>query len=341
MKAAYIEEFGGPEVIKYGELLTPKPGPCEVLVRVKAVSVNHLDVWVRRGIYKNLPMPHVLGSDIAGVVEEVGPGVKNVKPGQKVLINPGTSCGVCEACLSGRDNLCKEYKILGEHVWGGYAEYVRVPSANVLPYPEGLTWVEAAAVPLTFLTAWHAVVTKGQIKQGETVLVMSGGGGVGSAAVQIAKLFNAYVITTVGSDWKVEKAYELGADLVINWRKEDIEKVIREKVGRVDLVIDHTGQEHTQRLINVTKWGGRIVMYGATSGYRAQIDLRHIFYRQVSLIGSTMGSKGELFNVVRLVEKRKLRPVVYKVLPLEQAREAHRLLESFSPFGKVVLEVDG
>ncbi len=339
MRAVYIEEFGGPEVLKFGELPTPKPGPREVLVRVKAVSVNHLDIWVRRGVYRDLPFPHVLGSDIAGIVEEVGPGVRNVRVGDRVVVNPGTSCGVCENCLRGMDNLCKDYKILGEHVWGGYAEYVKVPDANILPYPEGLKWEEAAAVPLTFLTAWHAVVTKGKIEQGEKVLVMSGGGGVGSAAVQIAKLFNAYVITTVGSDWKVERAYALGADLVVNWRKEDLERAIREKVGRVDLVIDHTGQQHLQRLINLTRWGGRVVIYGATSGYKAQVDLRHIFYRQVSLIGSTMGSKGEMFRILKLVEDRKLKPVIYRVLPLKQAQEAHRLLEGFSPFGKVVMTV--
>jgi NADPH:quinone reductase-like Zn-dependent oxidoreductase len=283
-------------------------------------------------------MPHVLGSDIAGVIEEVGEGV-DLGVGKKVLVSPGVSCGKCEMCLSGKDNLCKDYKILGEHIWGGYAEFVKVPVQNILPFPEGLTFEEASAIPLVFLTAWQAVVEKGEVKAGDVVLITSAGGGVGSAAIQIAKLFNAFVITTVGSHEKVEKAYELGADFVINRKKEDFEKVVLEKFGRVDLVVDHSGKENIQKLINITKWGGKVVIYGATSGYNAQIDLRHIFYRQVSLIGSTMGSKGILFRVIRLIEQKKLKPVIYKVLELKDVKEGHRILESFSPFGKVVLIV--
>ncbi len=339
MKAAYIEEFGDRDVLKVGKLPEPKPGPGEVIVRVKAVSLNHLDIWVRRGIYPKLKLPHILGSDVAGVIEDVGEGVGDVKVGEKVLISPGISCGKCEKCLSGQDNLCKEYKILGEHVWGGYAEFVKIPRENLLPFPKDLTFEEASAIPLVFLTAWQAVVQKGGIGPGDIVFITSGGGGVGSAAVQIAKLFKAYVITTVGSDEKVEKAYKLGADLVINRKKEDFEKVVMDKVGRVDLVIDHSGKENIQKLINITKWGGKVVIYGATSGYDARIDLRHIFYRQVSLIGSTMGSKGVLFRVINLINSKKLRPVIHKVLPLEECKEAHRILEEFSPFGKVVLNV--
>jgi NADPH:quinone reductase-like Zn-dependent oxidoreductase len=338
MRAVYIEEFGDVDVLKFGELPEPKVGPGEVLVRVKAVSLNHLDIWVRRGIYPKLSMPHVLGSDIAGVIEEVGEGV-DLEVGRKVLVSPGVSCGKCEMCLSGKDNLCKDYKILGEHIWGGYAEFVKVSVQNILPFPEGLTFEEASAIPLVFLTAWQAVVEKGEVKAGDVVFITSAGGGVGSAAIQIAKLFNAFVITTVGSDEKVEKAYELGADFVINRKKEDFEKVVLEKLGRVDLVVDHSGKENIQKLINITKWGGKVVIYGATSGYNAQIDLRHIFYRQVSLIGSTMGSKGILFRVIRLIEQKKLKPVIYKVLELKDAKEGHRILESFSPFGKVVLRV--
>lgn len=340
MKAVYIEEFGDLNVLKYGELPEPKIGPNEILVRVKAVSLNHLDVWVRRGVYPKLKMPHILGSDIAGVVEKVGEGVEGVKLGQKVLVSPGVSCGKCDMCLSGKDNLCKDYKILGEHVWGGYAQYVKIPQENVLPFPEKLSFEEASAIPLVFLTAWQAVVEKGEVKPGDLVFITSAGGGVGSAAVQIAKLYNAYVITTVGSDEKVEKAYKLGADFVINRKKEDFERVVLEKFGRVDLVIDHSGKENTQKLINITKWGGKVVIYGATSGYSANIDLRHIFYRQVSLIGSTMGSKGVLFKVIRFVNEGKLKPVVHTVLDLKDAKEGHRILESFSPFGKVVLRVE-
>ncbi|MEO0149605.1 MAG: zinc-binding dehydrogenase [candidate division WOR-3 bacterium] len=340
MKAVYIEEFGDLNVLKYGELPEPKIGPNEILVRVKAVSLNHLDVWVRRGVYPKLKMPHFLGSFLAGVVEKGGVGVVGVKLGQKVLVSPGVSCGKCDMCLSGKDNLCKDYKILGEHIWGGYAQYVKIPQENVLPFPEKLSFEEASAIPLVFLTAWQAVVEKGEVKPGDLVFITSAGGGVGSAAVQIAKLYNAYVITTVGSDEKVEKAYKLGADFVINRKKEDFEKVVIEKFGRVDLVIDHSGKENIQKLINITKWGGKVVIYGATSGYSANIDLRHIFYRQVSLIGSTMGSKGVLFKVIRFVNEGKLKPVVHTVLDLKDAKEGHRILESFSPFGKVVLRVE-
>ncbi len=338
MKAVYIEEFGDVDVLKFGEVPEPEIGPNEVLVRVKAVSLNHLDIWVRRGVYPKLKMPHVLGSDVAGIVERVGQGV-DLEVGRKVLISPGISCGRCEMCLLGKDNLCKDYKILGEHVWGGYAEFVKVPVQNVLPFPEGFSFEEASAIPLVFLTAWQAVVEKGEVKAGDVVFITSAGGGVGSAAVQIAKLFNAYVITTVGSDDKVEKAYQIGADFVINRKKEDFEKVVVEKFGRVDLVVDHSGKENIQKLINITRWGGKVVIYGATSGYNAQIDLRHIFYRQISLIGSTMGSKGVMFRIIKLVQEGKLKPVIHEVLDIREAKKAHMILESFSPFGKVVLRV--
>ncbi len=344
MRAIAMMDYGDVDVLKEINLPKPSPGKGEVLVRVKAVALNHLDLWTRRGMVGHThEFPHILGSDIAGVVEEVGEGVSDLKPGDEVVLAPAKSCGVCEMCTLGEDNLCPHYSILGEHVDGGYVEYLAIERKYVFRKVEGLSFVEAAAIPLAALTAYNALIRKGNLQPTETILIMSAGGGVGSLAVQIAKnVVGARVITTVGSDWKVEKALHLGADRVINWRKEDILEVIKKEFGRVDMVLDHTGSMHIEKLIRVTRWGGRIVMYGATSGYDARVDLRHIFYRQVSLIGSTMGRRGDLFRIWRLVDMGKIKPVVDSVFPFteEGVREAHRKLESGQVFGKVVISME-
>jgi NADPH:quinone reductase-like Zn-dependent oxidoreductase len=352
-----LRGHGGPEVLARETFDLDEPGPREVRVRVRAVALNHLDLWVRRGLPNlKLEYPHRLGSDIVGEVEALGPGARGpeAKVGQKVVVNPGTSCGVCERCLSGQDNLCPRYRILGEHVSGGYARHVNVPDANLLPYParapnaEGaggeLAWEQVAAMPLVFLTAWQMVVRHAQVKAGDLVLVQAGGSGVGSAAIQIAKRFGARVITTAGSDEKCAAALELGADAAVNYRTHDFVAECRRFAGdrsqAVDAVIDHVGGEVFEKSIAAVRWGGRIVTCGATAGFTPNVDLRHIFFRQVQILGSTMGPKGDLFRILSLAAEGKLRPVVGKVASLWDAADAHRSLEAREVFGKIVLRVD-
>ena len=342
MRAVWMESRGGPEVLRYGEIAAPEVGAGQVRVAVKAVALNHLDVWVRKGVASpRLPLPHILGCDIAGVVEAVGAGVQGVRPGDAVVINPGVSCGRCERCLSGQDNLCPEYQILGEHRWGGYAELVTVPVANLLPKPERLSWLEAAAIPLTFLTAWQMVVDKLQVRPGEDVLVMEAGSGVSVAAIQIAKLYGARVIAAASSEEKLAQARALGADETLNYNHPDWFKEVRRLTGGkgADAVVDHTGSQFWEGVVKATAWGGRISLVGASSGYEAITPLSHVFYRQLSIFGSTMASKSRLFPILRWIEQGQLQPVVGDALPLAQAAEAHRLLEERRVFGKVVLEV--
>ncbi len=341
MKAVFLEKHGGPEVLQYGEVPTPEPGPGEVRVAVACCAVNHLDIWVRRGMaYLRLKYPHILGADVVGWVDALGPGVQEPPPGTLVAVAPGTSCGTCERCLSGQDNLCPQYGILGEHRWGGYAEYVVVPRANLLPYPEGLAHEEVASMLLVFLTAWE-MVEKAQVEAGQWALVMAAGSGVSTALIQILRLRGVRVIAAAGSREKVERALELGAEEGIVYREEDLVTRVREIVGKagVPVIFDHTGKEFWSQLIRACAWGGRIVTCGATSGYQAELDLRHVFFRQISIRGSTMGSRSHLFKVLRLAEQGVLKAVVDRVLPLEEAAQAHRLLEERKVFGKVVLRV--
>lgn len=342
MRAQVLRSHGGPEVIVAEELPRPTPGPGQVRVAIAAVALNHLDVWVRRGgpAFK-LEYPHRLGSDVVGTVDAVGPGVDDVAIGTRVVVQPGLACGLCAACLAGDDNLCRHYRILGENAQGGYAEAICVPRVNLAPYPGDLPWVEAAAVILPFLTAWQMIVRKGQVGPGSTVLVHGGGSGVGSAAIQIAKLHGARVLTTVGSDAKLAPARALGADLAINYRTEDFAAVARAHTDKrgVDVVIEHVGGEVFERSIRAVRNGGRIVTCGATAGFTPSIDLRHIFFRQVEVLGSTMGRKADLLAVLGHVAAGRLRPVVHAALPLAAAADGHRLLEERAVFGKVVLTV--
>lgn len=341
-EAMVLRSHGGPEVLSRETIELPDPGPREVRVRVRAVALNRLDLWVRAGLpHLKLEYPHRLGSDFVGEIDALGPGAREAKVGQKVVINPGTSCGVCARCLVGEDNLCPRYRILGENTQGGYATFTNVPDANLLPYPADLPWHEAAAIPLVFLTAWQMVVRRGHVSAGDTVLVQAGGSGVGSAAIQIAKLFGARVITTAGSDEKCAATKALGADVAINYRTDDFVakcKALTDKRG-VDLVIEHVGGEVFEKSIAAVRWGGRIVTCGASAGFTPKIDLRHVFFRQVQILGSTMGPKGDLFRILSLIAEKRLKPVVGKVLPLWEAAQAHRLLESREIFGKIVLTV--
>ncbi len=343
MKAVVMEARGGPEVLKVAEVPTPEPGPKEVRIRVKAAALNHLDIWVRKGVASpKLPLPHILGADASGVVDAVGPGVTGFAPGDEVVVNPGLSCGHCERCLAGEDNLCAKYEILGEHRFGAYAEYLVVPEVNLLKKPPNLSFEEAAAIPLTFLTAWQMVVDKLQVRPGEDVLVMAAGSGVSVAAIQIAKLFGARIIATAGSEEKLRKAKELGADETVNYTHPDWPKEVRCLTGGkgADKVVDHTGALYFEGVIRATANGGRIAIAGASSGYEGTLPFAHVFFRQLSILGSTMGSKSRLFPILRFVEQGRLKPVVGQVLSLEEAAEGHRLLEERRVFGKVVLRVD-
>jgi NADPH:quinone reductase-like Zn-dependent oxidoreductase len=340
MTAMVLREHGGPEVLRLEQLPIPEPGPGEVRVRIKAAALNHLDIWVRKGGPAfHLEYPHRLGSDIAGVIDAVGPGAAGAV-GTKVIVQPGLSCMRCAACLGGHDNLCRYYKILGENTQGGYAEYIVVPQVNIAPYPERLSFAQAAASILTNLTAWQMVVHKARVQPGDTVLVQGAGSGIGVAAIQIAKLYGARVIATASTDDKLERARALGADHTIDYTKQDFVaecKKLTEKRG-VDAVIEHVGGDVFAASIRAVKAGGRIVTCGATAGFHPAIDLRHIFFRQVEVLGSTMGSKSDLLAVLSHVAAGRINPVVHEVLPLARAADAHRLLEERRAFGKVVLE---
>jgi NADPH:quinone reductase-like Zn-dependent oxidoreductase len=342
MRVVAFRQHGGPQALEVMDLPTPVPTARQVRVKVKAVALNHLDVWTRKGWPGlKLSLPHVLGSDIAGLVDAVGAEVEDLAAGTEVLVNPGLSCGACEKCLKGEDNLCKSYHIIGEHVAGGYAEYVCVPRQNVLPKPKSLSFEEAACLPLTFLTAWTMLVRRAQVQPGETVLVHAAGSGVGSAGLQIAKLLGATVFATASTDAKLAKAKELGADVLINYATADFVEEVKRLTQRrmVDVVFEHVGASTFEKSVACLPYGGRLVTCGATSGHEVALDLRVLFYKRISLLGSTMGSKGDLFRILKLVDEGRLKPVLDRTLPLSEAAAAHRLLEERKSFGNVVLTV--
>ena len=342
MKAIVFHQHGGPDVLHYTDVPEQRIHSNEVLVRVRACALNHLDLWVRRGLPNvPIPLPHIPGSDIAGEVAKVGEHVTRVHVGQKVVLAPGVSCGKCPACLAGQDNRCREFTNLGYMIDGGCAEYVRCPEVNCMLYPENLRFEEAAAVPLVFQTAWHMLVNRAQLQPGEDVLVIAAGSGVGSAAVQIAKFFGARVIATAGTDEKLEKAKQLGADHVIQHKIMSIRNEVRRLSHKrgVDVVFEHVGTATWEDSVASLATGGRLVTCGATTGYDAKVDLRFLFSRQLSLLGSYMGTKDELRTVLKLVAEGRLKPVVDRVLPLAACAEAHAYLERGKQFGKVVLSV--
>jgi len=341
MKAVVIASHGGPEVLRYTEFSKPSIGPQDVLVRVRACALNHLDLWVRRGLPgRSVPFPHILGSDISGEVAEVGENAQNARVGDKVLLAPGISCGQCEPCIAGRDNFCKDYVLFGSTVDGGYAEFVKSPAANLIPIPAGLSFEEAAAVPLVFLTAWHMLFDRARLKPAEEVLVIAAGSGVGSAAVQIAKVTGARVIATAGSERKLAKAKELGADEALLHVGEFAREVKRLTNGRgVDVVFEHVGAATWDQSVYSLAHGGRLVTCGATTGFETKINIGYLFARQLSILGSFMGPKSDLFAVLELFKRGLLKPVMDRVIPLEQAAEAHRHLENREQFGKVVLRI--
>jgi NADPH:quinone reductase-like Zn-dependent oxidoreductase len=340
MKAVIIPRHGDPDVLEYAEMPEPRIQDHEVLLKVGACALNHLDLWVRRGRPGvQIPLPHIPGSDVAGEVAKVGRHVSSVKVGERVVVAPGLSCGLCAECQAGDDNLCRRYTVLGFLVDGGCAEYVRIPDTNLFPMPDTLSYEEAAAVPLVFLTAWHMLLNRARLAPGEDVLILGAGSGVGSAAIQIARMAGARIFATIGKESKREKALELGADVVFNHNDVDFAEEIRRLTDRrgVDVVLEHVGESTWKQSLASLAVGGRLVTCGATTGTQAGFDLRTLFSRNLSILGSYMGRRSELIPILKLVGERKLRPVIDSVLPLSRAAQGHARMEQREHFGKIVL----
>ena len=340
MKAARFHQHGGPEVLRYEDAPEPKPDPNEILVQVKACALNHLDIWVRQGIPAfQVPLPHIGGCDVAGVVERVGDEGTDLKPGDRVFVAPGLSCWRCEFCLGGQDNLCISYRILGAQVDGGLAEFVKVPALNVIPIPSALSFEQTAAFPLTAVTAWHMLFGLARLQPAEDVLVLGASSGVGSMAVQMAKAAGARVITTVGSDDKVEKAEGLGADVVLNHTRDVIADGVKRATGGrgVDVVIEHIGPATWEQSLRSLAKGGRLVTCGATSGPEVRIDLRYLYMRQTTVMGSFMGTRDELLSAAKWLGEGRILAVIDSVLPLRDVRAAHERMLERKLFGKIVL----
>jgi NADPH:quinone reductase-like Zn-dependent oxidoreductase len=339
MKAVRIHEYGGPEVLKYEDIQAPIPRADEVLVRVKASALNHLDLWIRQGKPRVKTLPHILGSDISGEIVQRGELCWRVQPGQRVLLAPALSCRQCEYCLSGQDNLCPQYTLFGSGVAGGNCEYMTAPEYAAIPIPESLGYEEAAAAPLVFLTAWHMLFGRAGLQAGDDVLVIAASSGVGMAAVQIAKLFHCRVIATAGGEAKMAKAAALGADHVIDHYRQDIAAEVNKITNQrgVDVVFEHVGAAtFAQSTASLAK-NGRWVTCGITTGHDVPLDLRPLFRKQQALLGSFMGTLGELHRVLKFVFQGRLKPVVDRVFPMQEIAEAHRYLENKEQFGKVVV----
>jgi NADPH:quinone reductase-like Zn-dependent oxidoreductase len=340
MKAVRIHEFDGPEVLRYEDIPDAQPRKDQVLIRIKACALNHLDIWVRKGL-PGVKLPHILGSDIAGEIVAIGEYVTGFTPSQRVVLAPMHFCNHCAKCAAGLQNQCPEFTALGNAVDGGYCELIAVPPVNVIPIPDNLDFIQAASVPLVFLTAWHMLVGRAGIRLGQTVLVLGAGSGVGIAAIQIAKLFHARVITTAGDEKKLEKAHALGADFGINHYTQKISQEVRKITNKegVDIVVEHVGTATWDESMKSLKPGGTIVTCGATTGLNAAFDLRFLFSRQLNFLGSYMGTMSELREVLGHVFAGRLKPVVDRTFPLQEARAAHEYMENSQMFGKIVLNI--
>ena len=337
MKAIRIHAHGGVEQLRIDELEMPRPGPREVLIEVQAAALNHLDIWVRKGL-PCLHLPLILGSDASGVVKEAGKEVTQFASGDRVLAQPGFGCGLCQDCLGGRENYCLRYGIRGEHSNGAQAQFVALDEAHVIRLPSNVSFEEGAAIPLVYMTAWEMLVNKCGVKPTDTVLVVAASSGVGSAAVQIARVYGARVIATAGTA-KLEKARALGAEAVLDHYKQDVAKEVKKLTGGrgVDIVVDHAGSASWQASMRSLAKGGKLVVCGATTGPEVSVDLRFLYIRQQSILGSTMGLRADMFRILQLVEAGKMKGVVDKVFPFSEVAKAHEYLESGQQFGKVIL----
>jgi NADPH:quinone reductase-like Zn-dependent oxidoreductase len=320
----------------------PVLGPGTVRIAVRASSLNHIDLFLRRGLPGiKLELPHIPGCDASGVVTEVGEGVTTHKPGDRVLMNPSLTCGKCEFCQRGDVSMCATFKLVGEHTNGTCCTEFVLPEQNAIPFPEAMTFEDAASVPLVFVTAWRMLITRGRLRAGEDVLIHGASAGVGIACIQIAKVTGARVIAVASTDEKLELCRKLGADILLHGEKDDVVRRVREITGRrgVDVVVDYVGKATWQKSLQCASRGGRIVTCGATTGYNPEEDLRHVFYRQLEVIGSTMGSRNELMAPLKLIFEGRMRPVVSAVYDLADTAEAHRLMEARQSLGKIVIKV--
>ena len=338
MRAAIFHEHGGPEVVVIEDVERPEPGRGQVLVRVEATGMNHLDLWVRRGLPIETVMPHIGGSDVAGVVEALGAGVENVREGERVVVNPSLFCGRCAWCLAGEQCLCERYRILGEHTQGGMAGYVAVPAGNVYALPNDFPFETAAAAPLVFQTAWRGLMGRGRLRAGEDVLITGASGGVATAAIQIARLAGARVFAVTTGE-NEERVRALGADVVYDRTSVEFSREVWADTGKrgVDVVFDSVGEATWAGALRALAKGGRLVTYGATTGPRAPTDVRQVFWKQLEILGTTMSNVAEFERVLGLVLEGRLKPVVDVVWPLERARDAHERLERGEQFGSIVL----
>jgi len=339
MRAAIFSHFGGPEVVEIDRIPVPEPGPGQVRLRVEAASMNHLDLWVRRGLPVETPMPHIGGSDVAGVVESVGPGAEDVPTGTRVVVDPSLDYAWYDGARRGESFQEPHFRILGEHTQGGFAEYVVVPAANLLEIPGDVPSERAAAAGLVFVTAWRALMARGGLRAGEDVLVTGASGGVGTAAVQLAKLAGATVYAVTSGEVNVERVRELGADVVYDRLDGDFSRKVWADTGKkgVELAFDAVGEAVWPSCLRALAVQGRLVTSGATTGSRGDTEIRLVFWKQLSILGSTMGSPSEFRQVMRLVFEGKVAPVIHEVMPLEEASRAHALLEEGDVFGKLVL----
>jgi NADPH:quinone reductase-like Zn-dependent oxidoreductase len=340
LKAIYFEEHGGPEVLQYGDFEDPSPARGEVAIDVKATSLNHLDLFVRRGAPGiKVPLPHIPGCDASGVVADLGEGVVGFEAGDRVLMDPSITCGRCEFCIRGDASLCRSFGVIGEHMRGTSAEKLVVPAVNLVKIPGHMTFEDAAAVPMAFETAWRMMITRGRLRPGESVLILGAAAGVGTACIQIAKVSGARVLAAASSEEKLALCRELGADVVIDYRNEDFVKRAKEETnGRgVDVCVDYIGKDTWVKSLRSVVQGGRVLTCGATTGYDPATDLRHVFYRQLEIIGSTTGSKNDLEAALQFIFKGEMKPVIGKIMDLPDTAEAHRLMEAREVLGKIVI----
>ncbi len=339
MRAMAFAEPGGVDVLNLMDLPVPTLDDDEVLVQVKACALNHLDLWVRQGLPTKIPIPHIGGCEVAGVIADVGRRVTDWSKGQRVLISPGQSCMCCAWCNQSLDSCCDQYRIMGYQTQGGFAEYAKARTCDLLPISEAWSFVEWAAVPLTFVTAWNMLHHRAALQPNDEVVVFGASSGVGTAAIQIAKVGGAHVFAVAGSEEKLRKAEELGADVLLNYNAQDVAKEVRSRTGGrgANIVFEHVGAAIWQQALRCLGKNGRLVTCGATTGNKVEVDLRFFFTQQHAILGAYMGSRHELLQCLRLLERRVLRPVVDSVFPLEQLRQAQERMEKREMFGKIVV----